>query len=401
MSSSDTQPLSGIKVIDFTQVMLGPCCTQVLADYGADVIKIERPGAGDLSRNSIADDPDGQNNPVFRSLNRNKRSIALDMRKDDAKQVIYELVKTADVVVNNFRAGVMERMGFGHEKLSEINPRIISAFGSGFGSKGPLSHKGGQDILAQALSGVMMRKADPSLPLAIYSTALCDYTAGMHLVQAILLALLQREKTGRGQAVSVSLFESMLAMQIQEAAMWLQRQKDLNWGAFPLTGVFETTDGAVVLVGAFKANPLQDICKALDLPDLSQEPRFETFADKVKNKPELQRLFRERFATNTTEYWLGRLEEQDLLCAPVLTLPQALEHGQTKVNGSIIELDGGIPVLGSPLNMDPSAFRLRHSPPELGGDGRAVLEEAGYSDGEIERLIESGALVGERRGAAA
>jgi formyl-CoA transferase len=223
----------------------------------------------------------------------------------------------------------------------------------------------------------------------------------MHLVQAILLALMQREKTGRGQSVSVSLFESMLAMQIQEAAMWLQRQKDLNWGAFPLTGVFETTDSWVVLVGAFKANPLQDICRALDLPDLSLEPRFETFADMVAHKPELQQLFRERFATNTTEYWLGRLEEQDLLCAPVLTLPQALDHGQTEVNGSIIELDGGIPVLGSPLTMDASAFKVRHSPPDLGGDGRAILEEAGYSGEQIDRLMESGALVGERRGAAA
>jgi formyl-CoA transferase len=193
----------------------------------------------------------------------------------------------------------------------------------------------------------------------------------------------------------------MHAMQIQEAAMWLQRQKDLNWGAFPLTGVFGTTDGAVVLVGAFKANPLQDICKALDLPDLSQEPRFASFADKVAHKPELQRLFRERFATNTTEYWLGRLEEQDLLCAPVLTLPQALGHGQTEVNGSIIELDGGIPVLGSPLTMDESAFKVRHSPPDLGGDGRTVLEEAGYSAEQIDRLVESGALAGERREAAA
>ncbi|MGO4839676.1 CoA transferase, partial [Rhizobiaceae sp. 2RAB30] len=114
MISAATQPLSGVKVIDFTQVMLGPCCTQVLADYGADVIKIERPGAGDLSRTSIADDPDGHNNPVFRSLNRNKRSIALDLRKDEAKEVIYKLVRSADIVVNNFRAGVMERMGFGH-----------------------------------------------------------------------------------------------------------------------------------------------------------------------------------------------------------------------------------------------------------------------------------------------
>ncbi|MGQ3028433.1 MAG: CoA transferase, partial [Ferrovibrionaceae bacterium] len=131
--SQKAQPLSGIKVIDFTQVMMGPCATQMLADYGADVIKIERAGAGDLSRTSIADDPDGLDNPVFRSLNRNKRSIALDVRGPEGKAVIYELVRTADVVVNNFRAGVMERMGFGYEALSKINPRIICAFGSGFG----------------------------------------------------------------------------------------------------------------------------------------------------------------------------------------------------------------------------------------------------------------------------
>ena len=134
---SVAQPLTGIKVLDFTQVMMGPCATQMLADYGADVIKIERPGAGDLSRTSLADDPDGLNNPVFRSLNRNKRSIALDLRGEAGKAIIYDLVKTADVVVNNFRAGVMDRMGFGYEALSKINPRIICAFGSGFGQSGP------------------------------------------------------------------------------------------------------------------------------------------------------------------------------------------------------------------------------------------------------------------------
>lgn len=401
MQPENIQPLSGVRVLDFTQVMLGPCCTQVLADYGADVIKIERPGAGDLSRTSITDDPDGMNNPVFRSLNRNKRSIVLDLRREEAKAVIYDLVRTADIVVNNFRSGVMERMGFGHEKLSEINPRIISAFGSGFGASGPLAHKGGQDILAQALSGVMHRRANAETPLSIYPTALCDYTAGMHLVQAILLALLQREKTGRGQAVAVSLFESMLAMQMQEAAMWLQRQKELNWGAFPLTGVFDTTDGALVLVGAFKANPLRDICAALDLPDFSQEERFSSFARQMENKAELQAVFRQRFASNSTEHWLARLEEQDLLCAPVLTLAEALDHGQTKHNGSVIQLDGGIPLLGSPLTMDGNAFQIRHAPPELGVDGRTVLAEAGYAPERIDALIESGVLAGEVRDAAA
>ena len=162
----------------------------------------------------------------------------------------------------------------------------------------------------------MRRKCNDDEPLTVYATSLCDYTAGMHLVQAILLALLQREKTGRGQQVAVSLFESMLAMQMQEAAMWLQRDRHFSWGAYPLSGAFETSDGAIVLVGAFKTNPLRDICAALELPDLSADQRYATFAGQVAHKSELQAMFRERFASNTTEYWLARLDEQDLPCAP-------------------------------------------------------------------------------------
>lgn len=391
METASEQPLAGIKVIDFTQVMLGPCCTQVLGDYGADIIKVERPGFGDLSRTAIADDPEGLNNPVFKSLNRNKRSIALDLRKEPAKSVIYDLVRSADIVVNNFRAGVMERMGFGHEKLVEINPRIISAFGSGFGQIGPLSHKGGQDTLAQALSGAMSRRAEVKSPVSIYPTALADYSAGMHLVQAILLALLQRDKTGRGQSVSVSLFESMLAMQMQEAAMLLQRKQELNWAAFPLTGAFETLDGALVLVGAFKQHPLRDICTALKLPDLSLDERFSTFSAMVLNKADLQTRLRARFATGTTSYWLAQLEEQDLLCAPVLSLKEALDHDQTAANNSIVEDPQGA-LLGTPLSMSDDGFRIRHSPPGLGADGRAILEESGYSDEKIASLIAEGVL---------
>jgi crotonobetainyl-CoA:carnitine CoA-transferase CaiB-like acyl-CoA transferase len=393
MESSATQPLSGVRVIDFTQVMLGPSATQVLADYGADVIKIERPGTGDLSRSSIPDDPDGLDNPVFRSLNRNKRSIALDLRKVDGKAIIYDLVRGADVVVNNFRAGVMERMGFGYDELAKINPRIICAFGSGFGQRGPLSHKGGQDVLAQALSGVMRRKCNDDEPLTVYATALCDYTAGMHLVQAILLALLQREKTGRGQQVAVSLFESMLAMQMQEAAMWLQRDRHFSWGSYPLSGGFQTSDGAIVLVGAFKTNPLQDICAALDLPDLSADQRYAAFAGQVAHKAELQAIFRQRFASNTTEFWLARLDEQDLLCAPVLTLAEALAHEQTKANGTVVTLSGdgrSLPLVGTPLTMAEGAFQLRRAPPALGVDGPAVLCEAGYSAERIAGLKRTG-----------
>ena len=385
MKTNGTQPLSGIRVLDFTQVMMGPCCTQMLADYGADVIKIERPGAGDLSRTSLAEDPEGLNNPVFRSLNRNKRSIALDLRGEAGKAVIYDLVKTADVVVNNFRAGVMDRMGFGYDKLKTINPRIICAFGSGFGQSGPFAHKGGQDILAQATTGVMARKPDPTLPTTLYSTALADYSAGMHMVQGILLALMQREKTGVGQSLSVSLYDSMLAMQMQEASMWLSRRRDLNWGAFPLTGVFETTDGALVIVGAFKQNPLQDICKALGLPDLSADANYATFAKQAENKAELHRLFRSKISTDTTAYWLAKLEEQDLLCAPVQTLGQALESEQTAANNMVIELNS-MKLVASPITMDPSAFKLRHAPPMLNEHGNEVLKELGYPADKISEL---------------
>jgi formyl-CoA transferase len=324
---------------------------------------------------------------VFGSLNRNKRSLTIDVRGERGKAVIYDLIKTADVVVNNFRAGVMERMGFGYDTLAQLNPRIICAFGSGFGRSGPLAHKGGQDVLAQALSGVMHRRSDPSVPLSVYATTFGDYTAGMHLVQAILLALLQRERTGRGQQVAVSLFESLLALQMQEAAMWLQRQRDLNWGGFPLTGVFPTRDGALVLVGAFKPNPLQDICRALELPDLSADPRYADFAGQVEHKPVLQAMFRERFATGPTAHWLARLEEQDLLCAPVQTMAEALVSPQTVANGTVIALDAGAKrQIGTPLAMDHSAFRVRRGAPRLGEHSDEILHELGYPADKIATL---------------
>lgn len=387
------QPLTGIRVIDFTQVFMGPCATQMLADYGADVIKIERPGSGDLMRTSIPDRA-GLDNPVFQSINRNKRSIAIDLARSEGKAIVHDLIATADVVVSNFRAGVIERLGFGYETLSTINPRIICATGSGFGMSGPLAHKGGQDNLAQALSGVMARRTDSKQPLSIYGTGVCDYTAGMNLVQAILLALYHREKTGRGQHVSVSLFASMLVMQMQEAAMWMQRQIDLNWVAFPLTGVFETTDSAIVLVDAFKANPLQLICAALDIEDLSLDQRYATFEGQVAHRDDLQRIMRDRFKTNTTDFWLERLELQDLLCAPVLTLPQALEHEQTRINGTIITIGDGEDArfLGTPMEMAPGAFQLRYRPPALGEHGSGLLEELGYDSGRIAQLRSAGVV---------
>ena len=372
-----TLPLDGIRVIDFTQVMLGPCCTQVLADYGAEVIKIEKDKVGDLSRWSLGSDPDGLNNPVFCSLNRNKKSVALDLKSDEARGQVLELIDSADVVVSNFRPGVMERMGFGYADLKRRNPGIIFAVGNGFGLEGPNVHKGGQDVLAQALTGVMARKADPDLPTSIYPTPLCDYSAGMHLVQGILLALLQRQKTGEGQQVAVSLYNSMLAMQMQEAAAHMMRGKDLNWAAFPLSGVFKTTDRDIVMVGAFKQNPLRDICVALEIDDLSLDPRYADFDSQVAHRPDLQAIFHKRFAENSAEHWLARLEAVDILCAPVRTLVEALEDEQTLVNKMIIEAGrtaaGPVRLIGSPINMSAAPLAIRQAPPKLGEHNDEVL----------------------------
>ena len=373
-------PLSGVRILDFTQVMLGPCATQMLADFGADVIKIERPGAGDLSRHFFdMRSEEGMNNAVFSSLNRNKRSVEIDTKSDEGKQMVYDLVRQSDVVVDNFRAGVMDRLGFGYDALKAINPRIICASGTGFGEKGPYAHKGGQDVLAQAMSGVMEKTADPSIERSIYPTTLCDYTAGMHLVQGILAALLARTRTGRGQKVSVSLYDSMIAMQMQEAAQWTKHREVLNWAAMPLTGVFDTTDGALVVVGAFKANPLRDICTALGIEDLS--PTYPDLASQRANKPYLQDRFRAVFATDTTAHWIARLEEQDLLCAPVRALGEALDDPQTAINGMLLDFEhpvlGPLRVVGSPVHLSEAPLTLRHAPPRLGEHTDEVIAEFG------------------------
>lgn len=368
-------PLTGVRVIDLTQVMMGPVCTQMLADYGADVVKIERHGAGDLSRSTF-EPVAGADNPIFCSLNRNKRSVALDLRDASQMEALKALIADADVVVNNFRAGVMDRLGLGYEACRALNPRIIYAVGTGFGETGPYAHKGGQDVLAQAMSGVMARRADDSLPVSVYPTALADYSAGMHMVQGILLALLHRERTGEGQKVNVSLYNSMLAMQMQEAAMIMMADSEVNWAAMPLSGVFETTTGPLVLVGAFKANPLRDICAALEIDDMSADARFCNLNQQFAHKAELQRTFRERFASNSREYWLARLEEQDLLCAPVRDLREALVDPQTLHNRLVIEGDGeGQPVrlIGSPIELSNAPVVLRRAPPRLGQHTTEVL----------------------------
>ena len=382
------QPLDGVVVLDFTQIEMGPCATQVLGDFGADVVKIERPGAGDLSRVHMKH-ASGES-AIFWSLNRNKRSVALDMRSPLGREAIHRLARKADVLVHNFRPGVMERLGFGYPELSVINPRLIYAFGSGYGPTGPYRDKGGQDVLAQALSGIASRRAEPDAPPEPSATPIADFTGGMLLTQAILLALLARERTGRGQVVHVSLLDGMLAMQLQEASAWLNLGQRLNWGSFPLSGTFRTVDGYVVMVGAFKPNPLQDICRALGIEDLSADARYATHDAQVAHREELQQLWRQEFARRTTKQVVDALETVDILCAPVKDIEAALNDPQVAHNQMVVDMRdpevGAIRTVGIPVKLEGTPGSVRRTPPRLGQHTNEVLAELGFSPEEIRTL---------------
>ena len=396
VGASTVLPLDGVTVIDFTQVFMGPSCTQLLGDFGADVIKVERPGRGDTSRGSLPD-RDGADNPIFLSINRNKRGMSIDTKSDDGRRVLRELIATADVVVSNFRAGVMERMGFGYDELRTLNARLIWASGTGFGTTGPYSALGGQDVINQAYSGVMWRRSSDDDPLSVYPTTLCDYTTGMHLFQGILLALRSRETTGEGQKVEVSMYDSMLHMQMQEASMQLNRGFEVNWGRMPLTGVFPTTDSAVCLVGGFSPDPLLHISAALELDeDLTRRPEFASHEKQVENRAVLQGIFAERFATNSTAHWTARLESEGVLNAPVRTLAETLEDEQTAANQMILQAQhptaGSFRMLNAPIHLSRTPATVRRVAPRLGEHNDEILKENGFGDDEIRRLHELGVL---------
>jgi formyl-CoA transferase len=310
--------------------------------------------------------------------------MELDTKSEAGKQVIYELVKVSDVVVNNFRPGVMDKLGFSYEKLKEINPRIIFASATGYGPVGPYAERPGQDMVAQAMSGVMAVTADPSIPSSIYPTALCDYTGGMHLCQGIMAALIGRDKTGSGRKVEVCLYDSMIAMQLQEAAYWNKYQEVLNWAAMPLAGHFETKDGPIVVIGAFMPNPLRAMCAALEIDDLTIP--YPDMASQIKNKKIIQDTLRKEIAKYTMEEALARFEGQDVLCSPVRKLSEVMDDPQTKINNMIIDIDhpilGKITTLGCPVHISDAPVTVRIMPPQLGEHTEEILRELGLAAGD-------------------
>jgi formyl-CoA transferase len=381
------QPLEGVRVLDFTQVEMGPVCTQVLGDFGADVIKVERMDAGDLSRYKTF--PVEGENPIFLSLNRNKRGLAIDLKHPHGQAIVLDLVDEMDVLVHNFRPEVMRRLGLDYQALHERNPCLIYASGSGFGPTGPYQHKGGQDILAQAMSGMMMTNAAKGGPPHKVNNPIGDFTAGMILVQGILLALLARAKTGQGQEVTSCLLDGMIASQLQEATFLLNTGRMINWGYLPMGNPFPTADGYIAVVGAFRPNPLRDLCQVLGVDDLSADPRFATDAARLEHGEALKELLAEAFRAKTSAEWLEELEAADILCSPINTLEEALLDPQVAHNGMIIELEhphGRVRTIGSPVKLSETPASVRHAPPLLGQQNDEILAELGYSPERIARL---------------
>jgi crotonobetainyl-CoA:carnitine CoA-transferase CaiB-like acyl-CoA transferase len=362
-------PLEGIRICDLSQIMFGPCGTQVLGDFGADVIKIERPGGGDISRSIDrfrADPSDESAN--FLGMNRNKRSIALDMKSPEGLAIVKRIAKNCDVFVHNYRPGVIERLGLGYEDLRAENEKIIYVEGSGFGVKGPLAGKGGMDFVAQAIAGVAHGNKDPNGKPQLFPISASDFSSGMILAQGVL--------------------DVFLVMQQQEVTQKLLTGNDFNPLVQDPMDVFATADGYIAVLGVLRPNPVSDICRALDLPDITAEPAFSTREKQMENREEYRRRMGEGFAKFSTAECERRLDAADILCSPVLSLGESLEHPQVVENKILVELShpkvGTFRTVGNAIKSSEVDQIPLVPPPLLGQHSEEVLLEFGYSANEIE-----------------
>src|SRR3989440_8783610 len=334
-------PLAGLKVVDLTHVMAGPTCTLMLADMGADVIKIEKSPNGDDSRHMIPPKI-GDETAAFLMMNRNKRGMAIDLKKPGGTRVLRRLLQTADVLVENFAPGVMERLGLGYEDLRKENPALIYCSLSGFGRTGPYKHRRGLDLIAQAMSGIMSFTGEgPEGPPVQCGAPLSDITAGILAAMGILAAYAHRLKTGEGQWVETSLYEAALVQTYWQSAIALATgvAPRAMGSAHPLNApyqAFEASDGWIVVGGANQKNWLR-MLDALNAPELADDPRFQSGADRMAHLKELEAELGGRFRTKPAKYWLKALEDKGVPCGPVYNMLQALADAQTLARAMVVE----------------------------------------------------------------
>jgi crotonobetainyl-CoA:carnitine CoA-transferase CaiB-like acyl-CoA transferase len=394
-------PLAGMKVIDLTHVMAGPTCTMMLADLGAQVIKVEKTPAGDDTRHTIPPRV-GKESAAFLMMNRNKRGIALDLKTRGGKQVLRRLMAAADVLVENFGPGVMERLGFGYEEVHKQHPALIYCSLSGFGRTGPYRHRRGFDLVAQAMSGIMSftgERADG--PPVKCGAPLSDITAGILAAMGILAAYAHRLKTGQGQWVETSLFEAALVQTYWQSAIALATgiAPRAMGSAHPLNApyqAFEASDGWIVVGGANQTNWLR-LLDALQTPELAQDARFATNADRMAHLDELSEELSRRFRTRPAAYWLEKLEQAGLPCGPVYDMLQALADPQTLARQMVVEVEhaaeGRVKALGLPVKFSNTPGKVCTGAPLYGQHTREVLREHGFTDDEISALQSEGAVI--------
>jgi crotonobetainyl-CoA:carnitine CoA-transferase CaiB-like acyl-CoA transferase len=390
--------LEGVRVLDFTQMMMGPWATQFLGDMGADVVKVERPGAGEWERGLRAmGELLGGQSPFFLAMNRNKRSLTLDLKHPRAREVVLRLAATADLVTENFRPGVMDRLGIGYEALRAVNPSLVYVAGTGYGPDGPYADRPGQDLLVQSVSGLAAyggRRDDPPTPAG---SSIVDASTALLLAFSAMVGLFHRERTGQGQRIDVSLLNTAVALQCQELAAFLNSERRFErsqagiggaWLSAPF-GIYRTADGHLALA----MGSLAVLGELLDLPELAG---YDTPERAWADRDHVYRLLAARLPERPTADWLARLATRDVWCAPVQTFDRLVDDPQVAHNQLLTTVDypglGEVRVVGVPARFSGTPGTIRLGPPAVGQHTDEVLAAAGFGADEIRRLHDEGCV---------
>jgi len=397
--TANALPLEGVRVLDLTQIMAGPYCAMTLGDMGADVVKVEKPNGGDDARRMGPPFIEGES-AAFLGINRNKRSVVVDMRTDDGREIVQELARRSDILIQNFRPGSLERMGLGYEQVREINPAIIYCTISGFGATGPYARRGGFDLVAQGMSGLMSVTGHPGAPPTKIGAPVCDLNAGMFATIGILTAYVNRLRTGTGQHVDTSLLEGGIAYTFWESAMYFATGEPPGpmGSAHRLTApyqAFETADGYINVGAANQAN-WERLRAAIGRDDLASDPRFARPRDRMENLGALVSTLEETFARETTGHWLTALEAAGVPAGPIYTLDEVYADPQVRARDMVVETEhpaaGRVRNIGIPVKLSETPGAFRRPAPALGEHTDEVLRELGVSDARAAALRASGAV---------
>jgi formyl-CoA transferase len=390
------QPLEGVTVIDLTQIMAGPFCTLLLADMGATVVKVEKPNGGDDTRRMGPPFINGES-AAFLGVNRNKRSIVINLKNKKGIDLVKQMVKKADVLVQNFRPGTLNKMGLGYDDLNKINQSLIYCSISGFGNTGPYKDRGGFDLVTQGMSGLMSITGESEANPTKIGVPITDLNSGMYATYGILNAYIHMLKTGSGQHVDVSLIESGIAYTFWEAAEYFATGNipKPQGSAHRLNApyqAFKTSDGHVN-IGAANQNNWEKLCKAIKKEELINNLKFTNNSERMANKDELVQILEDCFKNNTTNYWVDLLSENGVPSGPILNIKEVFEDPHVKERNMIIETNhpiaGIISNIGIPVKLSLSPGSIKTAAPVLGQHTREVLTEFSFSEKEIETLISS------------